>query len=343
MSNQSSTSSNVSVLAEAPLTALDVMRHILFAWCTWLTPPLVVVGVTVNLLTIIVFTRSPLGTTPTTRLYYRWIAFFELATISSKDVGFCFLSSALDYISNGNPIYQILWNVWNCRVLFFSYCVFEMNATNAVVALAIERILVLFFPFKASSLISRTKALLGLLLMAVCCVVMTLGVLLYAHVVIVPAYSSLWFCFYGGDAAQQVWQVLSYVCIYILPTFFSTVLTVVIIRKVKSVLTESRKLARKETTASKGELESVVIMVLIVVAHNSLYVPLCIAFITETAVQAFAGNGSLAAVFTTLWQMFYPMIVLTHMSNFFIYCRKVPHFTDNVRNVFLCKPAVTSA
>lgn len=52
-----------------------------------------IAGVTMNILILIIMSMSPLGTTKTTRVYFRAIAFCDLVTLCVRDLAMGFASS----------------------------------------------------------------------------------------------------------------------------------------------------------------------------------------------------------------------------------------------------------
>ena len=122
---------------------------------------------------MVVCLRFPVDTTKTTRIYYIVIAYDEFCTVFFKDLWRYFFEFGYAQMFPGanslgvvnvslSPSSALL-----CTLVNFLWFAHEILASNTIVMFELERVVALYFPFKARHLFTQKKALLIVALIAV--------------------------------------------------------------------------------------------------------------------------------------------------------------------------------
>ena len=116
--------------------------------------PFIPFGIIFNFLSLVIFSRTALGTTSSTRVYYIVMAYTEMTTVFLKDFWFFWFGVGFPSVFKLDPLSQIHLNPHSktslgplCNIMIFLYFIHEMVANMTFVLFAIERVIVLYYPF----------------------------------------------------------------------------------------------------------------------------------------------------------------------------------------------------
>lgn len=125
--------------------------------------PFIPLGIVCNLLIFLIFLKTPLCTTPSTRVYYMAMAFWELGTVLIKDLWFFWFgvgwpTVVWDTLGPLNP-HSENSAAFLCPVVVFIWFAHEMPANLTFVVFAIERVVALYFPLRAHYIFNQKRAI----------------------------------------------------------------------------------------------------------------------------------------------------------------------------------------
>lgn len=126
-------------------------------------------GLIFNMLLLLVFGMSSVGTTKTARVYYLAMAYGELGTVLFKDMWYFWADLGVPHITGGlNPLGAVngmgnignLGNGWICGLHVFLWYSHEMFANYSFVLFELERVIAIYAPIHARSLLTKRGSLL---------------------------------------------------------------------------------------------------------------------------------------------------------------------------------------
>ena len=124
-------------------------------------------GIIFNLLLLIVFGLSPVGTTKTTRVYYLAMAYGELGTVLFKDAYYFWGSLGLPFVTGGfnplgpiNPLSPIGNFNWACGLHGFLWFTHEIFSNNIFLLFELERVVAVYAPLRVRHFFTYRKTLL---------------------------------------------------------------------------------------------------------------------------------------------------------------------------------------
>ena len=112
-------------------------------------------GITFNILLLMAFSASEMGTAKTTRVYYLAMAYGELGTVFAKDCWFFWASIGIPYITGGfNPLGALNGMSptaisWLCGLKAFIWYSHETFANYIFLLFELERVMEIYAPLKA--------------------------------------------------------------------------------------------------------------------------------------------------------------------------------------------------
>lgn len=308
----------------------------------YLTPFLVVLGLVTNTLTVIVLSRANnITTSATSRIYYIWLAVFDIVLILSKELGFSFMNQGLRYIYNDQPPWFIISEPagnLNCKIIGFFYAMSECVTNGTIAALAFERMLVLYFPFQKHVLTGKWKAQAGLSALLCLSIGISQAFLFSIRPVVNPSFSSLPIC--SAIDSQYPWAVALSIATSVIADLLFIVIaslcTLASAFKIRSIIAASGKLGR-QTDADRNakDVRSTIVMIITVAINDVIFLPVGFTFCALTAVIVLdPTNYVLLASLSMFWMQFFPLTVLPHAFQFFVYYFKVPGFKPAVHTLF---------
>ena len=120
-------------------------------------------GIIFNVLLLIVFGISPLGTTKTTRVYYLAMASGEIGTVIFKEVWNFWASIGVPFVMKGfNPLGPLngIWKEspeWMCGLQVFLWYSNEMFANYTFLLFELERVVAIYTPLRARYLFTKRR------------------------------------------------------------------------------------------------------------------------------------------------------------------------------------------
>jgi hypothetical protein len=314
----------------------------------YLLLPALPISILMNTIIVIIFVGSPLRTSKTTRFYYVVIAICEILTVLSKEFLYFFVGNGIFVV--GEPSIVRIWEQYDW--CYSVYCLWFMNETianNAIVALAAERVIALYYPFKARNA-SLKRASLGMafVFLVVLCIALIGGfvhVMRIMHVQPNPYMLHAVGCYAGGEVASLFSAVLAVNVLFIdfaLPATFSMILTSLIVHQMRQTTMKKLILTLSDKSGmNRSEIESCMTLVILATMNVVLYVPLFILrcsflvfprIVHMTEDQQYLLNG--------IGFNIYVFLMPLHGTNFVVYCRRVHGFAENVARLFRCQPFV---
>ena len=118
-------------------------------------------GITFNVLLLMAFSASGMGTTKTTRVYYLAMAYSELGTVFAKDFWFFWASIGIPYITGGfNPLGALngvspMAVSWLCGLKAFIWYSHETFANYIFLLFELERVVAIYAPLKARKIFTK--------------------------------------------------------------------------------------------------------------------------------------------------------------------------------------------
>lgn len=278
--NYSYFSSNISEVVLQKMTTNAPLTNILFKIFTnaafFYLFPFIPLGIVFNIIILLVFGRSRLGTTETTRIYYLVMAWGELGTVLFKDLWFFYLGIGVTEVFHTNLIgalnVHVVSNQFLCSFLWFIWYAHETAANNAFVVFEFERVFALYMPLKSrfSTWFTQRKAIAVMLVDLVLSTLVSATIFGFARFQTVSPMPYGTFCFFASNLG--VWSivpVLVFLTNYILPAFLSIV---------SSVLISLKLLQRSRTKGAlnASTLQICVTLLILSLMRVTFYVPLAI-------------------------------------------------------------------
>lgn len=157
--NISQTTPNSTIPSHFTIVLFNIYHFSAFYFLAFFIP----LGIVCNVLILLVFFKTSLGTIPSTRVYYIAMAFGELGTVLIKDLWFFWLgvgwpSVALDTLGPLNP-HSVKSSLWYCKAVVFMWFAQEMTANLTHVVFSIERVVAIYFPIKAHFIFTQKRAI----------------------------------------------------------------------------------------------------------------------------------------------------------------------------------------
>ena len=201
------------------------------------------IGIVLNILIIIIYSRFSLDTKNTTVFYYISIASSELGTLIFKDLWFGFFGIGWDFVFNGHNPFGYLDSSslsspsWICPLNAFLWYFFEIIANNTFVILELERLGALYFPLQTRNIFTMKKALISVLILTILSLLISLTSI---PLVAVQALGSLELC--SSVNTTLIWSnlgmirtVINYISPPILILFCSLLILIKIIQRKNSL------------------------------------------------------------------------------------------------------------
>lgn len=225
--------------------ATQIIYHIYcyFTFCYNL--PFIPFGIIFNLLSLIIFSRTPLGTTSSTRVYYLVMACTEMVIVFMKDFWFSWFGVGFIQVFGSDPLSAIRLNPHSessfpllCNSMIFVYFVHEMVANVTFLLFAIERVIMLYKPISARYWFNRVRSLLAtgvLLLVAIATCAITFW--LHTRVKLPGLVPSGGLCTQDTSNKDPIVNALAsflYLSVFILPAVLSATCSILIINKMIS-------------------------------------------------------------------------------------------------------------
>lgn len=301
----------------------------------FLTGPLIILSFPMTVLTALVFIRSPLGTTKTTRVYYTTIAICNFMSTVFRDVTINYPWFVLPFLS----LNLIYWDPefiseWSCRSLDFMLFSFEMITNNVFLALTLERCLVLFWPLRTASLISKRKAMAGVLLVFVASFLICSCTLAGASNLIVNASKTYIACtvnYYSTNFVSEL-ALCMMLLSWIVPISLTALLNAMVLLKLFRNRQGAMKFGAQQSSTKSSE--ATVTLLVITGIHLVIYIPMG-SLHTVPLLMSMAGL-SVPKYLSILSIACYPLLPITHVANFVVYYIRVKGFKENLARVAKC-------
>lgn len=144
--------------SEITLLIYKIVNHMWFYSESFFFP----CGLVFNLLLLLVFGISSMGTTKTTRVYYLAMAYGDFGTVLFKDtwfywldLGFPFVTAGLNPLGAANAIGGSSSTHWMCGLHLFLWYSHEMFANFNFVAFELHRVIAIYAPLHARHLFTK--------------------------------------------------------------------------------------------------------------------------------------------------------------------------------------------
>lgn len=207
--------------------------------------PFIPFGILFNLLSLVIFSRTSIGTTTSTRVYYLVMAYTELTTVFMKDFWFFWLGLGFPMIFGIDPLSAIRLNPHSdssfsqlCNIMIYIYFIHEMVANATFVLFAMERVIALYYPFFALYWFNRVRALIAVaILLIVAIIVCLITFWIHRQVPLSGLVPSGFMCTQDTLLKDPLINALAsflYLSVFILPAFLSATCSMLIIIKMIS-------------------------------------------------------------------------------------------------------------
>lgn len=236
-----------------------VLYRILNYACFFYIGPLIPFALVFNFLIVVIFVRSPVGTTKTTRIYYIVIAYGEFWTVFFKDLWRYFFEFGYAQVFSGaNPLGNVNVSLSPssallCTLVNFLWFAHETLANNVLTLFEVERVVALYIPLHSRHMFTQTKALVivaiiafgSILVSGICWQISKVGAndLLPLGVA----------CTFASNV--PVWSAIGaliFIFDYILPALASLVSSVLIVLKIVGRSRKMRHLTGQNTSVGKS-------------------------------------------------------------------------------------------
>ena len=147
------------------LVLYNAVNHMSFYYEIFFFP----FGLIFNLLLLLAFGISPVGTAKTTRIYYIAMAYGELGTVLFKDAWYFWADLGVPFVTGGlNPFGPVnamsgIGNgspKWMCGLQVFLWYSHEMFANYVFVVFELERVIATYVPLHARHLFTKQRTLI---------------------------------------------------------------------------------------------------------------------------------------------------------------------------------------
>lgn len=303
----------------------------------FVTGPLMVMSLPMTLLTVLVFYRSPLGTTKTTRIYYSFIAVCNFISTIFRDGLITYSYLALHFITLNTYAWDVESTLYSCRIMDFILFSFEIITNNTYVALALERCIVLYFPLRSSSLVGQRKAAAGVIF-----IIVTGFLVCSCTLAGASAYAEETHCsinFTASGVLSRLALLMVFLC-WITPTGTTIILNTLIVLKMTQARSKSLRVDSQPGQRKTKQNEASVTLVIVTGIHALVYIPMGVFRMLPLLMSL---NYSTPAIWNTMAMFGYVWLVTIHVANFIVYYYRVKGFKQNVRNALFCRPAIRTA
>lgn len=359
LANSSHASESVSVTqsitrssAGTQTTTLDASVMIFYQIWNWSTVtlmlPLWPVAVCFDVIVIIVFSKSKMGTTKITRLYYKVISAADLIVLASKDflyfiVGFGIYFIGLDKLFPNGLDRWTIENHIGCSTVATCWFASEAFVNYVYVLLNVERLIALYFPFKVRQIFTKRKLSVTLLLLA-----------LFNFAIAANWYGNLfpvrnpymvrgYGCSAGGssDLYHLIVPALIFCNSYVVTTLSATILSALIVLKIRKIIRSRVSVlpaANNRQGLSSRQMEYFLTPLIISALHALFYLPVAAFRLTAILLPYVTKLSSTqSAIITGLGFDFYTFVMPVHLINFCVYSFRIPGFFKCATYVFTCR------
>lgn len=230
--NICSTSSGIDLLIALLYELLTILGYACFYFPIIFAP----IGIILNIVIIIIFSKFSLETKDTTRIYYTFIAISELGTLIFKDIWFGIFGIGWSFIFNGQNLIGLLDSSslsspnWMCPMNVFLWYFFEIIANNIFVILDLERLLAVYFPFKTRAIFTQARALIAITILT-----LLSGLVSATSIPLVSVQEIGFLALCSAGNTSPLWSNLGVVRIainYISPPIFILICSILILIKI---------------------------------------------------------------------------------------------------------------
>ena len=235
---------NLTILVKE-LNTTQKLFHIFCVFTFYFNIPFIPFGILFNLLSLLIFSRTSISTTTSTRVYYLVMAFSELTTVFMKDFWFFWLGLGFPTIFGIDPLSVIRLNPHSdsslpqlCNIMIYIYLIHEMVANMTFILFAMERVIALYYPLFALYWFNTVRALKAIaILIIVSIIVCLITFWLHRQVPLSGLVPSGFLCTQDIQFRDPLINALAsflYLSVFILPALLSATCSILIIIKMIS-------------------------------------------------------------------------------------------------------------
>ena len=342
-SNQTNLTTNLpAVYQYSDIAIVDVLNTIRKVAGFFVSGIFGTLGIPMNLLIVIVYSRCPKLVSETTRVYYIAIGFCDLMTSIMRDICLSFLYFGLDFATQGRIAINIeLQSVWMCRLWDFGMFGFELVSNWVYIPLESERIIAMFFPLQARRIITPRRATIAI--GSVVCLGVVMVACLPAGGSLTPMNSDgfVTSCYvdYGSGDFVSYWAIVMLQFTFMVPEIVITILSIVMAIKLANLASERVTLYKSSNlggsrATDRKLLETSVTLLVVCAVHDSIELPMGVFRSLPLYVNVSTSSYSYVA---SLALLFYPFLSIKSALNFIIFVFRVKGFKDEI--VLLLCPA----
>lgn len=208
--------------------------------------PFIPLGIIFNLLSLVIFSRTSLGTTSSTRVYYLVMAYSELTIVFLKDFWFFWLGVGFPSVFYMDPLSVINLNPHSqsslgplCNIMIFLYFVHEMMANMTFIIFAMERVFALYYPFASRIWFNQMRSLVAVVVLLILAAALSVVTFWLSERVPLPGLVFTNFqCTQSTENKHPLVMAFGsilYLTVFILPALLSATCSIIIIIKMRYV------------------------------------------------------------------------------------------------------------
>ena len=302
-------------------------------WFVFIEPWFLFGGILGNLAILFVMPRKKVNINKSMKVYYIIIAFFDLYNLVNSWILWTFISDSMCVITNCQFFYDLAAkSELACKEIFTGWTVAEIVSNYTLVAMLIEKTIVVLYPLKAKGLFtSKTRTVLYSLTVLPPLLAVSPFNPFVARVLKTKFNKDFDQCYY--DTTHPLYEYVfwsTHIFMFgvheILSFLLSTTLTIALLHQAR----ERTKLIHKQLTDTK-ELGSVITILILGIINFLTFIPVTFLTFFFFLVDSSIFSDEVNVIIDDTWRITYQAVVIVHAINFLIYFMRIKQF----RRVFI--------
>lgn len=230
-----------------------------------------------------------------------------------------------------------------CAINLIIWFILEIYSDYAMVAMMIERCIVVMFPLRAKTILNPRFTII---LISICVVPFWLALLPISPFVLGVQYGSMWsesglFCGWYSDRAGFFYFLWAYqLIIYTFHVIISGILVVILCTALAYRFRSRRHLIQSDKVISGGEsgkeYSTIVIMLIISSINLVIFLPGLVALFVSYLIDSSNWSQGAQNLLANLDRFSFSVPCVAHSFNFLVYFLRIPTFRSEIVNVCSC-------
>ena len=269
-----------------------------------------------------------------------------MVCLKQKSLNFPFVGDGLYYASNGQLyLYWDQIHDYVCKSRIYWYFVSEGFTYWTIVALSIERVLVLYFPLQTRFQITTTRTKFVLVTIAALSCAQMWSVWITQKISPNKAFKNGIGCVQSTENSRILASYLTFVINYgttLYPSIIAIIISLILLKKVLNLAQERNQLINRDTSKgselshSQKEITTCMVVIGIDVLHFLIYFPTQLAWSGYSLLDDITVRLSMLSIARFLSSM----NIITHFWNLYVYCFFIKEFRTECYKLICCVNSV---